>query len=317
MKKAEKTGAPARRSWKKEFQWNWDLYLFILIPFAFMFVFNYLPMYGAQVAFKRFVVSRGILGSPWVGLDNFKKFFAFYRSLDIIWNTISINIYGLLVGFPIPIIFAVMLNYCYIGPYKRITQMVTYAPHFISVVVMCGMILRFLAPRAGLFNMIREGLGLEALNFMGRPEFFSSIYVWSGIWQGFGWGSIIYIAALSGVNPEMHESATIDGANIFQRILHIDLPTILPVISIQLILSAGALLNIGHEKVLLLQNSLNISRSEVIQTFVFKTGIAPGAGGVADVSYSSAVGLLLSLTNFVILIIVNFIVRKTSKNSLF
>lgn len=307
---------PKKRSWKKEFQWNWELYLFILIPFAFIFVFNYLPMYGAQVAFKRFIASRGILGSPWVGLDNFKKFFSFYRSLDIIRNTLSINIYGLLAGFPIPIIFAIMLNYCYSKPYKKLTQMVTYAPHFISVVVMCGMILRFLAPRAGLFNMIRGLLGAGTVNFMGYPEYFSSIYVWSGIWQGFGWGSIIYIAALSGVNPEMHESATIDGANILQRIRHIDIPTILPVISIQLILSAGNLLNIGYEKVLLLQNSLNITRSEVIQTFVYKTGIAP-TSGVADVSYSSAIGLLLSVVNFIILLIVNYVAGKTSKTSLF
>jgi ABC-type polysaccharide transport system permease subunit len=305
-----------KQGWKQEAQKNWELYIFILIPFAFIFVFNYLPMYGAQIAFKRFMVSRGILGSPWVGLDNFKKFFAYYRSWDIIWNTLSINVYGILAGFPIPIIFALMLNYCYIKPFKKLTQMITYMPHFISVVVMCGMILQFLAPRSGIINMVRGLFGAEAVNFMGFPEYFASIYVWTGIWQGMGWGSIIYIAALAGVNPEMHESATIDGASIFQRILHIDLPTILPVISIQLILSAGQLLNIGYEKVLLLQNSLNITRAEVIQTFVYKTGIAP-TSGVADVSYSSAIGLLLSATNFIVLLMVNYIAGKTSKTSLF
>jgi ABC-type polysaccharide transport system permease subunit len=178
------------------------------------------------------------------------------------------------------------------------------------------MILQFLAPWAGIVNMIRRILGAETLNFMGFPEYFSSIYVWSGIWQNIGWNSIIYIAALAGVNPEMHESATIDGASILQRIRHIDLPTILPIISIQLILSAGQLLNVGYEKILLLQNSLNIGRSEVIQTFVYKTGIAP-VSGVADVSYSSAIGLLLSLTNFIVLLIVNYIAGKTSKTSLF
>jgi ABC-type polysaccharide transport system permease subunit len=181
---------------------------------------------------------------------------------------------------------------------------------------MCGMILQFLAPRAGIINMIRRLFGAESVNFMGFPEYFSSIYVWSGIWQSMGWNSIIYIAALAGVNPEMHESATIDGANILQRICHIDLPTILPVIAIQLILSAGQLLNMGYEKVLLLQNSLNINRSEVIQTFVYKTGIAPSSG-VADVSYSSAVGLLLSVTNFIVLLLVNYITGRTSKTSLF
>ncbi|MDR1438552.1 MAG: ABC transporter permease subunit [Clostridiales bacterium] len=286
----------------------------MLLPIAYILVFAYYPMYGAQIAFKKFNAAAGILGSPWVGLENFFRFFRTYRGLEIVFNTISISLYGLAVGFPIPIALAVMLNYTGNTAFKKFVQMVTYAPYFISVVVMCGMVLQFLAPRTGLLNNIRGLFGLEDLNFMGNPDWFSSIYVWSGVWQGMGWGAIIYISALAGVNPEMHESAIIDGASKLRRIWHIDLPTIQPIIAIQLILSAGGILNTGYEKILLLQNSLNSRSSEVIQTLVYRTGIA--AALIPDVSYSTAIGLMVSVINFIILIAVNQLVKKLGSTSL-
>ena len=303
------------RSLKKELRKNWDLYLFMLPPVIFVLIFNYGPMYGAQIAFRKYSISMGAFGSPWVGLDNFIRFFSTKGSLDVIANTVGISIYGLLAGFPIPIILALGLNHCPFMRFKKTVQMLTYAPYFISTVVMCSLIIQFLAPRNGIVNILRSlAFGSESVNYMGRGEWFSSIYVWTGIWQGMGWSSIIYISALSGVSPELHETATIDGASIVQRIAHIDIPSIMPIISINLILSAGGILNVGFEKVYLLQNPLNLRYSEVIQTFVYKIGL--NTGGIPDFSYSSAIGLMTSIANLIILLLVNGSLKRMNQQGL-
>ena len=303
------------KSVKKEFVKNWDLYLFMLIPIVFVLVFNYGPMYGAQIAFRKYTISKGAFGSPWVGLDNFIRFFNTHGSIDVISNTVGISLYGLLAGFPIPIFLALALNHCPFIRFKKIVQMLTYAPYFISTVVMCSLIIQFLAPRNGIVNILSAlFFNKESINFMGRGDWFSSIYVWTGIWQGMGWSSIIYISALSGVSPELHETATIDGASIFQRIIHIDIPGILPIISINLILSAGNILNVGFEKVYLLQNPLNIRNSEVIQTLVYKIGL--NVAGIPDFSYSSAIGLMVSVANLIILLTVNGILKRMNQQGL-
>ncbi|MDR1599655.1 MAG: ABC transporter permease subunit [Oscillospiraceae bacterium] len=299
---------------KKELVKNWDLYLFMLVPICFVVVFNYGPMYGAQIAFKKFMISKGILGSPWVGLTNFQRFFKTYTSLNAVRNTIIISLYSLAAGFPIPILLALALSHSPFPRFKKIIQMITYAPYFISVVVMCGMIIQFLKPRTGVVNILLGLIGVESVNFMAEPTWFTSIYVWTGVWQGMGWGSIIYLAALSGVSPELHESAVIDGASILQRMRHIDLPGIAPVISIQLILSAGGMLNVGFEKVYLLQNSINVNYSEVIQSLVYKIGLK--SSGTPDFSYATAVGLMTSAANLVILLTTNTVLKKMNQQTL-
>ena len=228
---------------------NWQLYLLCLLPIAWLIIFMYLPMYGNLIAFKRYVPSLGILGSPWYGLDNFTRFFKSYRFFQVLWNTFYLNFYDLLVGFPIPIILAIVLHYMPIARYKKTVQMVTYAPHFISTVVMVGIIFKLGSQRIGLANVLLSGLGLPEVNFLGSAQLFGHVYVWTNVWQQMGWGTIIYLAALSSVDPELHESATVDGASIWQRLRHIDIPGILPTVIILLILRTGMILQVGFEKV--------------------------------------------------------------------
>lgn len=292
---------------------NWQLYLLIALPIAYIIIFNYIPMYGAQIAFKNFNPVIGIWKSPWVGLENFRRFFHSYEFSRLMWNTILLSVYSLLAGFPFPIILALMLNYVNNERFKKTVQMVTYAPNFISTVVMVGMILQFLSPQTGIINNLLEKLGMERINFMAKPEYFRHIYVWSGIWQTTGFGSIIYIAALAAIDPQLHEAAIVDGATKWQRIWNIDIPGIMPTAIILLILNTGNILNVGFEKVLLMQTPLNLRTSEVIGTYVYKIGLA---SQVANYSYPAAIGLFQSLVGFVLLVIVNNIAKRIGETSL-
>ncbi|MDW7655755.1 MAG: ABC transporter permease subunit [Bacillota bacterium] len=293
---------------------NWELYLLLMIPVIYILVFKYYPMYGAQIAFKDFRVTKGILGSDWVGIKHFKNFFSNYQFSRILTNTLGINIYMLIAGFPAPILLAILLNYLPSRQFRKTVQMVTYTPYFISTVVIVAMVIQFTSIRSGLINNVIAAFGGNRIDMMGNKDLFWSIYVWSGIWQGAGYGSIIYIAALSSVDPELHEAAVVDGASLIKRIWHIDLPSIAPTIVILLILRCGNIINVGFEKTLLMQNSLNLARSEVISTYTYKVGLASSTN---QYSYASAIGLFTSVINFVMLISVNTIARKLNKTSLF
>ena len=297
----------------KEMKRNWELYLLVAIPLAYLIIFKYIPMWGVQIAFRDYKPGLGILRSEWVGLKHFERFISNYKFKDILWNTISISLYDLCT-FPLPIILALLLNYVKHAKFKKTVQMISYAPHFITTVVMVGIIIQFLDARNGVVNRIIQVFGGEAMNFMAYEEYFRHIYIWTGVWQGIGYASIIYISALSGVSPELHEAAIIDGANILKRIWHVDLPGILPTISIMLIMRCGSILSVGHEKIFLMQNSLNAGVSEVISTYVYKQGIA---SALPQYSYSAAIGLFISLINVVILLIVNKVTDKLSGTSMF
>ena len=275
------------------------------------FIFSYIPMYGVQIAFRNYNAKLGFFGSHWVGLKHFARFFNSPYFMDTIINTLAISVYTMIVGFPIPILFALMLNSFRHKKYRKIIQTVTYAPNFISTVVMCGMLLLFLSPSVGVINHIIEFLGGDAVNFMANKNYWRHIYVWSGIWQGMGWNSVIYFAALSGVSPELHEAAVMDGANKFQLVRFIDLPSIMPTATILLIMSCGNILSVGFEKVFLLQNDLNLSVSQVISTYVYQVGMVDH-----NVSYSTAIGLFNSAINAILLIAVNKISDKLSGISL-
>lgn len=309
--KANKERYANNQTFWKYLQSNYDLYIFLIPAVVLIFIFSYVPLYGLQIAFKDFSVRRGIMGSDWIGLEHFIRFFKSPNCGQIIWNTFTLSVYSLVVGFPIPIILALLLNAMNSSKYRKVIQTVTYAPNFISTVVICGMILLFLSPRNGMVNSALTAFGMDKVNFMGQPDFFQSIYVWSGVWQGAGWGSIIYFAALSGVSPELHEAAIVDGATRMQRILHIDLPSILPTATIMLIMNCGSLLSVGFEKVYLLQNPLNVSTSEIISTYVYKTGLVDN-----NMGFSTAINLFNSAVNCVLLVTVNYISGKLSENSL-
>ena len=290
---------------------NGDLWLFVIPGIVITFIFSYVPIYGIQIAFRHFSAHKGIWGSRWVGMENFIRFFESPYFLLTLKNTFILSLYSLVAGFPIPIILALLLNMFSHKKYRKVIQTVTYAPNFISTVVMCGMLLLFLSPTAGIVNRIISIFGVAPINFMAEKNMWRHIYVWSGVWQSMGWNSVIYFAALSSVNPELHESAIVDGATKMQRILYIDLPTILPTITILLIMSCGSLLSVGFEKVYALQNDLNLSVSEIISTYVYKVGLLQN-----DMSYSTAIGLFNSVVNSILLILVNWISNKLSGISL-
>lgn len=290
---------------------NYVLYLFLLPSFLYLALFHYWPLYGVQIAFKDFKATEGIWGSPWVGLDHFTRFFESFQFWQLLQNTITISLYALIMGFPIPILLALILNYMTIPHFKRFAQTVTYAPHFISTVVMAGMVTLFLSPSSGLINTLLGVFGLEPVSFMQRPDLFKHIYVWSGIWQDTGWGSVIYMAALSAVSPELHEAAIVDGASKWKRIWNIDIPAILPTAVIILIMNVGSVMSVGFEKVYLLQNDANLAASEIFSTYVYKIGIQS-----AQYSYSTAIGLFNNVINFVLLISVNQLSRKWTGSSL-
>lgn len=296
----------------KDIKKNWLLYAMILPVVVWFLIFCYKPMYGVLMAFKDYKIKLGIMESPWVGFKHFRRFFNAYSFTSLLRNTLWLSTYNLIVGFPIPIIFALLLNYLRQTRLKKTVQMVSYAPFFISTVVICGMIAIFTTQDTGIFNVMRGWFGMESVDFMSKPEWFDDIYVWSGIWQGMGWSSIIYISALAGVDYELHEAAIVDGATKDQRIIHIDLPSIKSTIVMLLILQMGSLMGVGFEKVYLLQNSLNKDAASVIATYVYEVGMIN-----SDYGYSTAVGLFNSAINILLLVVANTVVKKISDESLF
>jgi putative aldouronate transport system permease protein len=271
-------------------------------------------MAGVQIAFKNYDFSLGIWRSEWIGFENFTRFFESYNFSSILWNTVSISFYSLLASFPLPIVFALLINSFTNQRYKKLVQTVSYMPHFISTVVIVGMLIQILNPRTGAVGALYLFFTKSMISdIFANPKAFSHLYVWSGIWQSIGWSSIIYIAALAGVDQELHEAAQIDGASRFQRVLHIDFPSILPTATIMLILAAGNIMNVGFEKVYLMQNSLNVSTSEVISTYVYKVGLNIGSG---DFSFATAIGLFNSVINLFLLVVVNFACKKINNTSL-
>ena len=294
------------RIWKKR-----QFYLLMLPAFVYMLIFNYVPMGGVLIAFKNYKASIGIWDSKWVGLRNFKDFFESYLFGDLLRNTFVLSIYNLLVCFPMPIFIALLLNETR-PKFKRTVQTVIYAPHFVSTVVLVGLMSVMFSPSQGVVNALLNRLDIESIYFMGEARFFRHMYVWSGLWQSMGWSAIIYIAALAGVDPNLHEAADIDGANRLQKIWHINIPIILPTVMIQLILQMGKLATVGYEKIYLMQNDLNIDVSEVISTFVYKRGIIN-----ASYSYSTAVDLFNNVVNIILLLLANSLSKKTAKTSLF
>lgn len=294
-----------RRSTLRLMKQNYQLYIFLLPAIVFIVLFMYVPLYGLQIAFKTYRAGEGIWGSQWVGLKWFQQFFSTPRCWEIIRNTLTVSLYSLVASFPLPIVLAIILNYVKNLKFKKFAQTVTYMPYFISTVVLVSMMSLFFSPTSGFVNTMIKNMGGEPIYFMGIPSLFKHMYVWSGVWQGMGYSSIIYIAALSGVSPELHESAVIDGANILQRIWHIDIPTIMPTMIILLIMSLGNVMNVGYEKVFLMQNDLINDVAEVISTYVYKIGLVNN-----QFSFSTAIGLMNNIINFVILVAANKISNK-------
>ncbi len=289
---------------------QWQLYVLIMPALIYLILFNYVPMYGVQIAFKDFRASRGIIGSSWVGFKHFERFISYPNFWNIIKNTVSISVY-MLTLFPLSLVLALILNELNNQKFKKVAQMITYAPHFISTVVLCSMITLFFGRASGLFNNVREIMGLERVAYLESPGAFQHLYAWSRKWQNTGWGTIIYMAALAGVSTDQVEAAKIDGANRFQIVTHVNLPAILPTVIITLILRCGNLLSVDFDMVYLLQNPLNLSASQVISTYVYDVGLLK-----AQYSYSAAIGLFNTVINIVFMLIVNAISRRVSEISL-
>ncbi|MCM3691913.1 ABC transporter permease [Neobacillus niacini] len=286
---------------------NYILYLLIAPAVILTIIFKYIPIYGATIAFKDFSPIRGIAGSEWVGLKHFTSFLTSPNFMEILMNTIKLSSFELLIGFPIPIILALMLNQLRKSSVKKNVQLALYAPHFISVVVVSGMVFLFLSP-VGPVNALLSTFLDKPISFMSDPDYFRSIYIWSGVWQGAGWASIVYVAALANVDPQLHEAATLDGASLLQRIWHIDLPTLKPVMAVLFILAAGGIMGIGFEKAYLMQTSMNSPSSEIIATYVYKRGLLAG-----DYSFATAVGLFNAVVNVILLGVVNQVVKKLNE----
>ena len=290
---------------------NWQFWVIIAVPIIYAIIFAYIPMAGIVLAFQDFSIRKGIFGSEWVGLRYFKQFLTSTSSVLVIKNTLILGIYSFLASFPVPILLAIGINEMRAKRYKKAVQMLTYAPYFISIVVLVGMMMQMMDLRSGIINVFIQKLGFSPINFFGDPKIFRHLYVWSGVWQSAGYASIIYLAALSGVSKELQEAAIVDGANRVKRILHVDIPAILPTIIIMLIFNCASIVSIGLDKVFLMQNSLNASVSEVISTFVYKVGVVN-----SNIGFSTAAGLFQSVVSFVLLVIVNRVCKKITENSL-
>ena len=297
---------------KRKIKSNIPLYVLLFPSIILLIMFAYIPMLGLVIAFKDYSPANGIINSPWVGFKYFTQFFNSVQFGTTMMNTLKISIYSILVGFPLPILLALLCNQLRAGKFKKVFQVTTYLPHFISTMVMCGMIILFLSPNSGLIANIFKSLGWTMPNLLSKPDSFAGVYVWSDVWQHIGWDSIIYLAALSAIDPTYYEAATMDGASRMQKILNIDLPLLLPTAMILLILRAGSLLSIGFEKVLLLQNPLNLAGSEVISTYVYKVGMLN-----FQYSYSTAIGLFNTVVNLIILLSVNWFSKRYTKTVLF
>ena len=296
---------------RRKSQLHWQLLLMVLPALIYLLIFHYKPMYGVVIAFKNYKFKLGILGSPWCGLENFQRLFSSYWFPIILRNTLTLSLLSILITFPVPIVLALMVNEVSNARVKKLFQTVSYAPHFISTVVMCGMVILFLKPTSGLINNFLAALGQERVYFMQNPAYFKWIYVLSDVWQNTGWNAIIYFAALSAIDKEQVEAAEVDGASRMQIILHVNLPVLVPTIMVMLILKCGQVMNIGYEKVYLLQNDANLLGSEVISTFVYKMGIESN-----EFSFSTATGLLNSVINAIVLVLANTFSKRVTQSGL-
>lgn len=306
-----KTKSNNKPSALKEIKKNRYLFVMLLPVLLYFIVFSYIPMVGNIMAFENYSVGKGFFHSEWVGLKWFKEFFNSIYFGRLIKNTLAISVFSLIIGFPIPIIFALLLNEIKNGPFKKVTQTISYLPHFISVVVVVGLLFNFLSPIDGVVNMALNSMGKESINFMSDPKWFRTLYIGSNIWQNFGWDSIIYLAALSSVDPQLYEAAQIDGAGKIKQMIHITLPCIMPTIIILLIMNVGNLMNVGFEKIILMYSPATYETADVISTYVYRRGILGSQFG-----FSSAVGLFNSVINFVLLFTVNKISKRLSEISL-
>lgn len=299
------------RTLARDYRKHKYLYLMILPVVLYYIIFEYVPMYGALIAFKDYQIGSGFLGSSWVGFEHFTTFFNSYYFLRLLKNTLLINLYMLMFSFPAPIIFALLINEIIGSRFKRVVQTITYLPHFISTIVVCGMITQFLARDGFIVDML-VFFRMERTALLGHPEYFRTIYVISDIWQSVGWGSIIYLAAITGINPELYEASRMDGANKWKQTMHITLPGIIPVVVILFILKIGHMLDVGFDKIILLYNPNTYSTADVISTFVYRKGL----GESNQFSYTTAVGLFRSVINFALLIAANRFSSRVSENSL-
>lgn len=290
---------------------HWQLYLMLVLPVTYLLIFAYLPMGGAIIAFKDYSIRGGIWGSDWVGLKHFKNFFTTPDFRNLMRNTLILSLYSLIISFPMPILLALAINEMRGRHYKKMVQMVTYLPYFISTVVLVGIMQNIFSVRTGLVNNMITLFGGTAVDFMGKPELFRSLYVWSGVWQGMGYSAVIYIAALASVDISQTEAAIIDGAGRFARVWNVDIPAIMPTIVIQLILAVGSIMSLGFEKVYLMQNPVNMQSSEIISTFVYKRGLIN-----FQYSYATAVGLFNSVCNLVLIVLANMFSKKVNETSL-
>lgn len=296
----------------RNFKKNWQLHLMILVPFVYLFIFHYVPMYGIQIAFKQYSPRRGIMGSEWVGLDNYKEFFGYYKWPNLVVNTLALSLYSIFAGFPIPIVLALILHVHTGKVLKKVAQNVSYMPHFISLVVMVGILNTALNPVSGFIGYINKHLGTIAYeDVRGSKEAFRHLYIWSDIWQNTGWSTIIYVSALSAVPNELHEAAKLDGASRLRRVWSVDLPTILPTVAIMLIMRFGSVMSVGYQKAYLMQNNMNIDVSEIISTYVYKQGIRSG-----NMSLGTAVGLMNSGINLILVLLVNWVTNLLTDNEM-
>ena len=304
--------AEKKISFKLRFMKSWQLYIMLIPAVIYFVVFNYMPMYGIQIAFKDYKITQGITGSSWVGLKHFEQFFDTFYFKRLISNTMILNLYGLLFSFPIPVILAIFLNYIRKDKMKRFIQTTIYIPHFISTTVLAGMLYVFLSPSGGIFNVVRMAMGLDAVEYMSEASAFRTIFIGSGIWQGAGYGTILYIASLAGVDPNLYEAAEIDGANIWQKIRYIDIPSVMGTVVISFILQCGNMLDSNTTKALLLQTVGNITKSEILGVYVYNMGIEGG-----HFSYTAAIGLFVNVVNFIFILLANKISKTVSNSSLF
>lgn len=290
----------------------WQAYVFLLPTLIYFVVFHYAAMYGVQIAFKKFIAIRGIWGSPWVGFTHFQKLFTSYQFQIIFKNTVLLSVENLLIGFPIPILFALLVNQVHNQRLKRTIETVTYAPYFLSVIVVVSLMMVFTSIKSGLVNYFLTLIGQEPIYFMGSAKWFRPLYIITEVWQRTGWDSIIYIAALSSISPELHEAGMVDGASKLQRIWHIEIPSLLPTATTLFILRAGQIMKLGFEKAFIMQTPLNLDASEIISTYVYKIGVQQ-----AQYSFASATDLFNSVINVVLIILVNELSKRLSDSSLF
>ena len=302
-----------RNGFLKEMHINWQLYVMLILPVAYLLIFAYGPMLGIQIAFKDYKMAEGIWGSKWIGFDHFIRFFKSMQFPLVMKNTLFLSLYNLLVSTPMALFLAVCVNYLTNAKYKKTVQMITYAPHFISVVIMVAIMNQMLATRTGIVNNIIVLLGFTRIEFLGKAQYFRHLYVWSGVWQEAGWNSIIYISALAGIDPQIHEAAIVDGATKIRRIFSIDLPSIMPTFIILMIMNVGRIMNVGFTKVFAMQNTLNKTYSEVIETYVYNITFT---SGLPNYSYTTAIGLFNSVIGVILITVVNGLSRKLTESSL-